>query len=297
MTGADHQNTRRRVPGWLGGALVVGVFAGLLLAERKRALRRETEPKPRRDLRNLCMAALSAATLQVLERPIVNPLAEIIEKRRIGILQQLRLPRWLELPLAFVLMDYTLYVWHVLIHRVPFLWRFHKVHHVDLDLSASTALRFHFAEMALSVPWRAVQVAIIGTSPRALAMWQKFLFLSVMFHHSNLRLQAEWERLLVRLIVTPRMHGIHHSVIEEETNSNWSSGFTVWDWLHGTLKLDIPQKEVTIGVAAYRDPCEVTLPKLIQMPFAEQRESFVLPTGKRPRRLSVPQPGAVLPAE
>jgi sterol desaturase/sphingolipid hydroxylase (fatty acid hydroxylase superfamily) len=184
----------------------------------------------------------------------------------------------------------------VLIHRAPFLWRFHKVHHVDLDLTASTALRFHFAEMALSVPWRAAQVLLIGGSPRALAIWQDFLFLSVMFHHSNLRLPPKWERCLVRLIVTPRMHGIHHSIVEDETNSNWSSGLTVWDWLHGTLKLDLPQNAITIGVAAYREPNDVTLPKLIAMPFVDPRSGLELPDGTRPRRERLPQPGAVLPS-
>ena len=105
-----------------------------------------------------------------------------------------------------IMMDYTLYCWHVLIHRVPALWRFHAVHHVDLDMDASTALRFHFGEMAMSVPYRAAQVAMIGVSPRALSIWQALLFLSVMFHHSNVRLPRSFERWLVRFIVTPRMH-------------------------------------------------------------------------------------------
>jgi sterol desaturase/sphingolipid hydroxylase (fatty acid hydroxylase superfamily) len=298
VTGERSDRSRqRRGRGWLGPTLIVGAFAALIIAERARPLWRETETKLRRDVWNLCVAALSAATLRVLERPVVRPLAEIVERRRIGLVQRLGLPRWIEIPLAIVLMDYTLYVWHVLIHRVPFLWRFHQVHHVDLDLSASTALRFHFGEMALSVPWRAAQVAIIGTSPRALSIWQDFLFLSVMFHHSNLRLPADWERLLVRLLVTPRMHGIHHSIVAEETNSNWSSGLTVWDWLHGTLKLDIPQKAVTIGVAAYRDASEVTLPKLVEMPFVEQRPSFLLPSGERPRREPLPGSDLVMPAQ
>src|SRR3546814_2584537 len=107
-------------------------------------------------------------------------------------------------------MYYTLYVWHLLLHRVPLLWRCHVAHHVDLDLDASTALRFHFAELALSVPWRAAQIVLIGVSPRALSVWQTALLLSVLFHHSNARLPPAMERRLNRLIVTPRMHGIHH---------------------------------------------------------------------------------------
>ncbi|WP_372619929.1 sterol desaturase family protein [Falsiroseomonas sp.] len=265
--------------------MVVGAFVTLVVAETRRPLRRPmAEPKARRDLRNLGVAALSAATLRVLEKPVVEPLSREVERRRFGLLQWLAPPRWLEVPLAIVLMDYTLYLWHVLTHRVPLLWRLHAVHHVDLDLSATTALRFHFGEMALSVPYRAAQVVLLGVGPRALSVWQDFLFASILFHHSNLRLPLPLERRLVPWFVTPRMHGIHHSIVEAETNSNWSSGLTVWDWLHGTLRLDVPQDRISIGLPAWRDPAEVTLPRILAMPFARQRPSFRLPDGRTPRR-------------
>ncbi|HET8728442.1 MAG TPA: sterol desaturase family protein, partial [Alphaproteobacteria bacterium] len=244
------------------------------------------EPKSRRDLRNLTVAAVGAVALQIVEKPVVEPLARLVERRRWGLLKQVRLPAWAEVPIAVALMDYTLYLWHVLTHRVPFLWRFHVVHHVDLDLSASTALRFHFAELAISVPWRAAQVLVLGVGPRALSVWQTALFVSILFHHSNMRLPIELERRLVRFVVTPRMHGIHHSIVREETDSNWSSGLTVWDQLHGTLRLDVPQPTVTIGVPAYRDPAEVTLPRILAMPFGKERPTWQLPGSGRPRRLS-----------
>jgi sterol desaturase/sphingolipid hydroxylase (fatty acid hydroxylase superfamily) len=99
-----------------------------------------------------------------------------------------------------------------------------------------------------------------------------------MFHHSNVQLPYRLERWLSKLIVTPRMHGIHHSIVPEELNSNWSSGLTIWDWLHGTLTLNVPQEQITIGVAAYRDPREVVLPRLMKMPFSrEQRDPSQLP--------------------
>jgi sterol desaturase/sphingolipid hydroxylase (fatty acid hydroxylase superfamily) len=263
---------------------VLGAFAAVAIAESRRPLRRQQHARLRRDVRNLAVAALSAATLQVLEKPVVEPLARLVQRRRWGLLKQADLPPWLENALAVLLMDYTLYLWHILAHRSPLLWRLHQVHHVDLDMDASTALRFHFAEMAVSVPYRAAQVALIGVAPRPLSIWQTFLFVSILFHHSNLRLPLWLERRLVRLIVTPRMHGIHHSIVEEETNSNWSSGLTLWDRLHGTLRLDVPQDEVAVGVAAYRDPDEVVLPKIIAMPFVEQRPTWRLPDGSKPRR-------------
>jgi sterol desaturase/sphingolipid hydroxylase (fatty acid hydroxylase superfamily) len=266
---------RHNSTGGLGGLLLIGgAFAALYWLERRRPLRREVESKPRRTARNLAVAGLAAATIRAFETPIVRPLAELVERRRWGLLKQLPLPHWAEFPLALALMDYTLYLWHVLTHKVPFLWRFHLVHHVDLDLDVTTAVRFHFGEMALSVPSRAAQVLLIGVSPRALETWQTLTLLEVMFHHSDVELPPRVERALCRLVVTPRMHGIHHSTVEAETNSNWSSGLTVWDWLHGTLRLDVPQDAITIGVPAYRNPGELTLPKILAMPFGEERPAW-----------------------
>jgi sterol desaturase/sphingolipid hydroxylase (fatty acid hydroxylase superfamily) len=200
----------------------------------------------------------------------------LVERKRWGLLKQLDLPRWLEIPLAVCLLDYTLYLWHILTHRVPLLWRFHLPHHVDLDMDASTALRFHFGEIMLSVPWRASQIVFLGVSPTALAAWQTATLIEVMFHHSNVELPCEVELWLCRILVTPRMHGIHHSIVHDETDSNWSSGLTLWDWLHGTLRLNVPQQAITIGVPAYQDSKDVTLPKVLVMPFEEQRPSWHL---------------------
>lgn len=199
-------------------------------------------------------------------------------------LKRLDLPAWVEAPLAVILMDYALYLWHILLHRVPLLWRFHVAHHVDLDLDLTTALRFHFGELTLSVPWRAAQIVLLGASPLSLSCWQTATFLSVLFHHSNVKLPVALERRLNRFIVTPRMHGIHHSIVPEETGSNWSSGLTLWDRLHGTLRLDVPQDAITIGVPAYRQPDELTLRKVLAMPFGRRRTAWQLPGGGQPGR-------------
>jgi sterol desaturase/sphingolipid hydroxylase (fatty acid hydroxylase superfamily) len=260
----------RKLPAWLTAPLIIGAFGALVWLERRHPLRRAVESKLKRNARNLMVAGMAAMALQIAERPLIEPLASLVERRRWGLLKRARLPVWVEATLAVILMDYTLYIWHVLTHRVTWLWRFHVVHHADLDLDASTALRFHFAELVLSAPWRAAQVVAIGVSPLSLSLWQTMLFLSIMFHHSNVRLPLEVERQLNRLIVTPRMHGIHHSVVIDETNSNWSSGLTVWDWLHGTLRLNVPQEEIIIGVPAYREPEEVTLERILEIPFVEE---------------------------
>ncbi|HVG34582.1 MAG TPA: sterol desaturase family protein [Pyrinomonadaceae bacterium] len=279
-------NKIRQVPAWLSAPLIVGAFGLLWLMERRRPLRRAVEGKLTRHVRNMMVAGAGAAALQLVERPLVQPLTRLVERRRWGLLKVVRLPAWLEVTLAVILMDYTLYVWHVLTHKAPLLWRFHVVHHVDLDLDASTALRFHFGELTISTAWRAAQVLLIGVSPLAFSVWQTFLLLSVLFHHSNVRLPIETERLLNRFVVTPRMHGIHHSIIREETNSNWSSGLTLWDWLHGTLKINVPQEEITIGVPAFRESKAVELIKVLCMPFGEQRTTWNLPGGVEPARIA-----------
>lgn len=273
------------MPAWVSAPLILGAFGLLVWFERRHPLRRAVEPKFTREARNLAVAAVGGAALRVTEKPLADALTSLVERRRWGLLKLFRLPAWLEVALAVVLLDYTLYLWHVLTHRVPFLWRFHVVHHIDLDLDATTALRFHFAELVFSVPWRAAQILLIGVSPLALSVWQTLLMLSILFHHSNVSLPVELERRLNLLVVTPRMHGIHHSTVKEETDSNWSSGITLWDRLHGTLRLDVPQDAIDIGVPAYREPREVGIVSMLALPFGDERPTWRLEgTGPAPHR-------------
>lgn len=225
------------------------------------------------------MAAVSAATVSVADRPVVSPLAAMVARRRWGLLQRLPLPPLVRHVGGVILLDYTLYLWHGLLHRVPALWRFHAVHHIDLDLDASTALRFHFGELLASVPYRIAQVVLLGIGPATLATWQRLLFVSVLFHHSGIRLPIALERLVAVFIVTPRMHGIHHSIVREEMDSNWSSGLTVWDLVHGSLRLNVPQQALEIGVAAFREPEDVTLATMIRLPFGPEPDWDCLPGG------------------
>jgi sterol desaturase/sphingolipid hydroxylase (fatty acid hydroxylase superfamily) len=206
---------------------------------------------------------VTAITVNAFERPLVTRLARYAESHGLGI-QRLALPRWAKTALAAALMDYTLYWWHVLLHRVPALWRLHEPHHADRDLDASTALRFHFAEFVASVPWRCAQVLLIGVDPRSLALWQRLTLLEVLFHHSNVRLPRQIEQRLARLVVTPRLHGLHHSIVREERDSNFSSGLTLWDRLHGTADLDL-QRSVTIGLPDHRTAA--SLPETLALPF------------------------------
>lgn len=268
--------------------LALGGVGLLVWLENRRPLRRAVEPKLPRSGRNLAVAALAALALQIAEKPVALRLTKLVEEKNLGLLKIVRLPKYLEIAFAVALMDYTLYLWHVLTHKVPFLWRFHLVHHVDRDLDASTAVRFHFGELVISVVWRSLQILIIGVSPASFAVWQIFLFPSVLFHHSNLRLPENIDRALQDFIVTPRLHGIHHSVAREETDSNWSSGLTIWDKLHGTFRSSggIAPEDVTIGVPAYQDPNDVTLAEILPLPFEKQKNDWQLSSQTPPKQLN-----------
>jgi sterol desaturase/sphingolipid hydroxylase (fatty acid hydroxylase superfamily) len=264
---------------WVSAVILAVGFTAMAAVETARPLRRRLEPRFRRTVRNFATGALSLAIVTLLQAPILMPLVNWTERSGVGLLNLVRLPAAVEIALAVVLLDYTLWHWHRLNHVAPFFWRFHLVHHVDRDMDASTALRFHFGEHALSIAWRVLQVIVIGPSPAAIWIFHALLVASILFHHSNTRLPLGLERVLVRLIVTPRMHGIHHSDWRNETNSNWSSLFTGWDYLHKTIRLSVPQETVVVGVPAYRAPEDVTIGRILSMPFRRQRSDWIGPRG------------------
>lgn len=251
-------------------ALFAAVGGAVLLLERRRRARAYVEHPAVHTGRNLVVAGLSAATVQTLEAPAVVPLARLVARHRWGVVGRLGGPGWFRDLAAVVLLDYTLYLWHIIVHRVPWLWRFHLVHHVDLDLDASTGLRFHAGEIAASIPWRAAQVLAIGVTPRALAAWQGLTIASILFHHSNTRLPDRVERILSWMVATPKMHAIHHSVDPRQLQSNFSSGLAVWDRLHGTARFDADPAAVTVGVGGHLDPREAALGRILALPFSSR---------------------------
>jgi sterol desaturase/sphingolipid hydroxylase (fatty acid hydroxylase superfamily) len=258
---------------WAGRALIAGGIATLLWLERRKPLRRAVDRGPKRIARNLAVGAITAAVVSALERPLVQRLSVLTEKRNWGIVPRLPVPSTWRGIAAVLLMDYTLYWWHVLLHRSPLLWRLHEPHHADLDLDASTGVRFHFAEFLASIPWRCAQVVAIGVGPRRLAFWQKLTLCEVLFHHANARLSMPLERRLSRVIVTPRMHGIHHSVIRAERDSNFSSGLSVWDRLHATSYIDLSRDDVKIGLSEHQHARDVTVGKMLALPFHSARRT------------------------
>jgi sterol desaturase/sphingolipid hydroxylase (fatty acid hydroxylase superfamily) len=268
----------------IGAGATALAFLVLSLVEAWRPLRRQREHRLKRVARNLTAGGIALGVVTLLQTPFLVPVSKWAAGWHLGLLNLTELSRPVEILLAVVLLDYTLWVWHRINHVVPFFWRFHLVHHVDRDMDASTAFRFHFGEQGLSVGFRLLQIVVIGVDPLSLWIWQVLIAVSVVFHHSNSRLPVRLEQALVKVIVTPRMHGIHHSNYRNEANGNWASLFSAWDYLHGTVLLGVPQDAVEIGVPAYGREQDVTLGKILLMPFVKQKEDWIGETGPRVER-------------
>jgi sterol desaturase/sphingolipid hydroxylase (fatty acid hydroxylase superfamily) len=238
-------------------------LCGLLLVEHFRPLRRARFSKTRRLMVNAALAMCAAATASALYPLVVLPVLASRSDRRFS-------PRPLRgWPLtlgALLWLDSTLWLWHVANHHVPFLWRFHAVHHMDGDLDVSTALRFHAGELALSTFYRALQVGLVPIDARTLVGWELAVLLSVQFHHSNLRLPPKLDRALRCVMATPRMHGVHHSVDGAERNSNFANLLTLWDRLFGTFRSpENPHAE--IGLPGFSRNDVESLGTALTLPF------------------------------
>ena len=267
------------------GPFFVLLGLGLILLQWKCPLRRQHFSAFRRTLRNAFFSVPGFALARISLVPIPLLTSDWASRHHFGLFHWLpfHLPSWLWITLGVVLMDYLYWWWHVALHLLPFLWRFHNVHHTDLDMDVSTGLRFHFGEVILSLPFRVFAVLLFGIDFWAMVAFELLFETSNLFEHSNWRLPLPVERFLNLFFVTPRMHGIHHSIVRRETDSNWGTVFCWWDQLHGTLRRDIPQDEITIGVASYRDEEELRWAKLLALPFRKQRP-WQLPDGSVPER-------------
>ena len=260
--------------------LVVGVVVVLLFGiERVAPLRRQTRPLLHRLVINICTAALALGAAAVFVRPAALNTLGWASDGPFGLIHALPVPPAAQSVVAFLLLDLSFYWWHVANHRVAVLWRFHNVHHIDPDLDVSTAFRFHFGEIALSTVFRVLQVVLIGPTAWTFAVYEAALQSNTAFHHSNVRLPIGLERVLNLVLVTPRMHGIHHSQVRDETNSNFSVVICWWDRLHRTIRLNIRQSSIVVGVPAYSADGDHALADTLLLPFRKQREYWRRPDG------------------
>ena len=228
---------------------------------------------------NLVLSAMSFLVASMVVQPAALATEGWASAKPFGLLALFPFPPLAHAVLGFLFMDLAFYYWHLLNHRIGFLWRFHNVHHIDPDLDISTAVRFHVGEIFLSTGFRIVQVALIGVSAGTYFLYELAFQANSLLQHSNVRLPIALERILNKILVTPRMHGIHHSNVMDETNSDYSAVFSWWDRMHGTLRLNVPQSKITIGMPAYLNSEDNTIWNCLRLPFSKQRDYWRFPDG------------------
>jgi sterol desaturase/sphingolipid hydroxylase (fatty acid hydroxylase superfamily) len=186
-----------------------------------------------------------------------------------GILVQSGLPHWLAILIGVMSLDFIIYLQHAMFHAFPILWRLHMMHHTDLDFDTTTGVRFHPLEILLSMSIKITTIFIFGIAPLAVVLFEVLLNATSLFNHGNVHLPQPIDRVLRFFVVTPEMHRVHHSVIIRETNSNFGFNLPWWDRLFGTYR-SVPaagHEGMTIGLSHFRDPGELTLPRLLILPF------------------------------
>jgi sterol desaturase/sphingolipid hydroxylase (fatty acid hydroxylase superfamily) len=252
----------------------VGFFVGVFvlmalweLASPRRVLRLS---RAQRWASNLGVVVINTALVRVLFPAAAVGVAATAAQNGWGVLHHWAVPFWLAVPLAVVVMDFVIWLQHVMVHAVPALWRLHRVHHADLDYDLTTGARFHPIEIGLSMGIKFATIVLLGVPVLAVLVFEILLSACAMFNHGNIRLPARVDRVLRWFMVTPDMHRLHHSVEDDESNSNFGFNLTWWDRLFGTYQAEprAGQVGMTIGIRSHTDPGEVArLPGMLAMPF------------------------------
>ena len=248
-------------------------FLGVLLAmmgwEWRWPRRTLSLSRARRWPANLGIILIDSGVLRWLFPVLAVGMAELAENRSWGLFHGLNAPFWLALVATLLLLDLTIYAQHVAFHKIPLLWRLHRMHHTDLDFDVTTALRFHPLEIVLSMLLKLAVVVLLGAPPVAVMLFEVILNATALFNHGNVRLSRKLDRALRWVLVTPDMHRVHHSIHREETDSNFGFNLPWWDRLFGTYR-DQPRDGhvgMTIGLEYFRDWRATRLDGLLLQPF------------------------------
>ena len=257
--------------------IFISVFVLMLILESFISRHPTVDSKPRRLGIHLGLSGLNILLLKLLFGAAAVGAAEVAEGRDWGLLNFLDWPRTIEFLLAVVVLDFAIYLQHVIVHKVPLFWRFHVVHHSDLDLDASSGLRFHPIEILASMLYKIGIICLLGPVPAAVLIFEAVLNGMALFSHSNIKLPDKMDHLCRKLIVTPDMHRIHHSVEVSETNSNYGFNLSVWDRVLGTYKEEAlkAQPDIVIGIDTFRRPEELTFYSLLMMPKNYKKLTYV----------------------
>jgi len=264
----------------------LGVFAIVALWEAVAPRRRAAFTRRARWPHNLGLLVLNGVLLRFVAPGAAIAVAIAGEAHGWGLVNALALPAWLAVPLAIVLLDLAVYFQHVTFHAVPALWRLHRVHHTDLDFDVTTGTRFHPIEILVSTLIKMAAVAAIGAPAVAVLVFEVLLNATAMFNHANGRLPVSLDRWLRLAVVTPDMHRVHHSIVYNETNSNFGFNLPWWDRLFGTYRAQpaAGHEAMTLGVDAFRAREDLRLDRLLVQPFRDTPGGYAINRRPDPAR-------------
>ena len=261
------------------GFIRFGAFFGMLAVmawwEARRPRRPLSQSKARHWAINLALTALDTLAVRLLIGAAAVNAALFAQQRGWGLWPLLHLPAWANITLSLALFDFAIYLQHRAFHTLPIFWRLHMTHHTDLDLDVTTSLRFHPLEILLSMLYKAALALLLGAHPAAVIAFEVILNAASQFNHANVRLSEAWEQRLRRVLITPDLHRIHHSVAVAETNSNYGFSVPFWDRLCGTYRDQPrqPQTTMPLGLEAYREARALGLGRLLVLPFMARLDS------------------------
>ncbi|MEJ1363434.1 MAG: sterol desaturase family protein, partial [Candidatus Sedimenticola sp. (ex Thyasira tokunagai)] len=256
-----------------------GVFAVIAIWELASPCRKLTVPKALRWGNNLLLVFLNSTILRLLFPAAAVGVAATAQQQGWGLLNIYQIPTPLSLVIAVVVMDFAIYLQHVMVHAIPALWRLHRVHHADPDYDVTTGARFHPIEIILSMLIKFTVIMVLGPPVVAVVIFEVMLNATAMFNHGNIHLAKGIDSILRLFVVTPDMHRVHHSVEDDEANSNFGFSLPWWDRLFGTYR-DQPRaghKGMTIGIHNYREPKQVTwISGMYILPFIGKISSYAI---------------------
>lgn len=249
--------------------LILAIAAVLVLAALEWAAPRpaRTQPRLRRWAANLGLIAVDMLAQRLTLGAAAVSAAAVAQAHGWGVLPLLPLPEWARAVLGFLALDFAIYLQHRATHGLPLLWRLHRVHHTDLDLDVTTALRFHPGEILLSLLWKMLLAVALGVSPGVMLAFEAVLNLSALFTHANIRLPDRLDAALRRLICTPDFHRVHHSTDRAETESNYGFFLSLWDRICRTHRPQPRAGHTGMALGLPDHPNNLTLPALLLTPF------------------------------
>jgi sterol desaturase/sphingolipid hydroxylase (fatty acid hydroxylase superfamily) len=246
----------------------LGVLVAMALWELAAPRRRREIPRVIRWTNNLGLVVIDTIVLRLSFPILAVGLAVIAQDRGWGLFNIIEAPGWVAVLVSIVVFDLVIYLQHVMFHAVPALWRLHRMHHADLEFDVTTGLRFHPVEILLSMGIKLALVVTLGPPAVAVLIFEVLLNATAMFNHSNIRLPMLADRFLRLIVVTPDMHRVHHSIIPEETNSNFGFNLPWWDRLLGTYKAQpkAGHEEMSIGIEQFRTTRDLWLDRMLVQP-------------------------------